>query len=51
MELDPNVIIDELGGTTKLAADCELDVSAISQWRKRGIPRRCHATYYATPRS
>jgi len=32
-------IIDNIGGTDKVAALCSLKKSAVSQWRKRGIPR------------
>lgn len=31
-------IIDTLGGTTKTSRVCNLSRSAISQWRKLGIP-------------
>ena len=31
-------IIDNIGGTDKCAALCELDKSSVSKWRKRGIP-------------
>jgi len=32
-------IIEELGGTMKVAEDCGLEPSAISHWKTRGIPR------------
>jgi len=32
-------LIDALGGTTKVAALCEVTKGAVSQWRKNGIPR------------
>jgi|APAra7269097235_1048549.scaffolds.fasta_scaffold00083_5 hypothetical protein len=31
-------LIDELGGTGKVAEICDLTPSAISQWRSNGIP-------------
>ena len=37
--MEDSRIIDALGGTDKVAALCALHKSAISQWRKRGIPR------------
>lgn len=39
--MDPNKIIDRLGGTGKVAEICERTPGAVSQWRKRvgGIPR------------
>lgn len=36
--MDPNTIIDALGGTTKVAALCRTSQAAVSQWRNRGIP-------------
>ena len=36
--MEDSRIIDALGGTDKAAALCGLSKSAISQWRKRGIP-------------
>lgn len=32
-------LIDALGGTNKVAEICMLSASAVSCWRKRGIPR------------
>ena len=32
-------IIEALGGTSKAASICEVDDSAVSQWRHSGIPR------------
>lgn len=32
-------IIDALGGTCVVARLCEVSPSAVSQWRKNGIPR------------
>lgn len=37
--MNDSTIIDALGGTGKTAALCGLHKSAISQWRKRGIPQ------------
>ncbi len=36
--MDPNIIIDRLGGTVKTAELCELSKGAVSQWRTNGIP-------------
>ncbi len=32
-------IIDELGGTSKVAEMCEITTGAVSQWRDTGIPK------------
>lgn len=32
-------LIDDLGGTGKVAELCEVTPSAVSQWRKDGIPK------------
>lgn len=37
--LDPNAIIDALGGTGKVAELCEVTPGGVSIWRKEGIPR------------
>ena len=37
--MDDSKIIDDLGGTTKVAALCEISTAAISQWRTKGIPK------------
>ncbi len=37
--MDDSKFIDSLGGTGNVAALCGLEKSAVSQWRKRGIPR------------
>lgn len=37
--MDPNKIIDQLGGSLKVAALCDVTVGAVSQWRRAGIPR------------
>lgn len=31
-------LIDELGGTVKVAGLCELTPSAVTQWKSNGIP-------------
>lgn len=36
--MDPNKIINSLGGTNAVAELCEVTKSAVSQWRKAGIP-------------
>lgn len=36
--MDPNLIIDRLGGTTAVAALCNVAPQAVSQWREKGIP-------------
>lgn len=36
---DPSKIIDELGGTAKVADLCEVSMAAVSQWRMDGIPK------------
>ena len=37
--MDPNKIIDAIGGTGKVAEICELTTGAVSQWRTAGIPK------------
>lgn len=37
--MDANLIIDIIGGTTKVAEICDLTTGAVSQWRKNGIPK------------
>lgn len=39
MDLDPNIVIDRLGGTGAVARICEVDPASISGWRKKGIPK------------
>ena len=36
--MDPNKVIDALGGTNTVAALCEVSPQAVSQWRTDGIP-------------
>ena len=35
---EANQTIDRLGGTKAVAELCNLHISSVSQWRKRGIP-------------
>jgi hypothetical protein len=37
--MDPNKIIDEIGGTSEVARLCEVEPPSVSEWRKTGIPR------------
>lgn len=37
--MDPNKIIDALGGTAAVARMCEITQPSVSEWRKQGIPR------------
>ena len=37
--MDDSKVIDELGGTAKVAALCEVSMAAVSQWREGGIPK------------
>lgn len=37
--MDPNKIIDLLGGSLAVARLCDVTVGAVSQWRRSGIPR------------
>ena len=37
--MDPNIIIDELGGTNATARICEIKPPSVSEWRKNGIPK------------
>lgn len=37
--MDHSKIIDDLGGTAKVAALCEVSMAAVSQWRDSGIPK------------
>lgn len=38
-EIDPNIIIDGLGGTSKTAEMFEIAPASVSDWRKNGIPK------------
>jgi hypothetical protein len=35
----PDTVIDALGGTSIVAALCDVSDPAVSQWRRNGIPR------------
>lgn len=37
--MNPNQIIDSLGGTTVVAALFEIRTASVSQWRINGIPK------------
>lgn len=37
--IDPNIIIDALGGTSKTAEMFEIAPASVSDWRKNGIPK------------
>lgn len=37
--MDDNKIIDDLGGTGKVAALCDVKPPSVSEWRKVGIPK------------
>jgi hypothetical protein len=37
--MDPNIIIDKLGGTSAVAKLCEVKVPSVSEWRHNGIPK------------
>lgn len=39
MDIDPNLVIDRLGGTGKTAALFEISDASVSGWRKGGIPK------------
>jgi len=39
MDTNPNTIIDALGGTSEVAEMCKLTTGAVSQWRRKGIPK------------
>lgn len=39
MEIDPNVVIDRLGGTGAVARICEINPASVSGWRENGIPK------------
>lgn len=36
--MDPNKIIDALGGTAEVARLCQVKPPSVSQWRESGIP-------------
>jgi hypothetical protein len=37
--LNPNQIIDRLGGTSETARLCEVQPASVSEWRLKGIPK------------
>ena len=37
--MDPKQIIDDLGGTSKVAELCDITPQAVSQWKEKGIPK------------
>ena len=37
-DMNPNLIIDALGGTGEVSRICSVTTSAVSQWRNNGIP-------------
>jgi hypothetical protein len=39
MEIDPNVVIRRLGGTSAAARICEIEPASVSNWKKNGIPK------------
>jgi hypothetical protein len=39
MLMEHSKLIDELGGTSRVAEMCDLTTGAISQWRTNGIPK------------
>jgi hypothetical protein len=36
---DTSTLIDALGGNKKVAKTCDISEQAVSQWRKRGMPK------------
>ena len=39
LKLTEHALLQLLGGTTKVAKMCDVEPAAVSQWRKKGIPR------------
>ncbi|WP_412021517.1 hypothetical protein [Burkholderia cepacia] len=37
--IDPNVVIDRLGGTSAVARICEIKPPSVHEWRTKGIPK------------
>lgn len=37
--MNDNNLLNKLGGTSEVARTCKLHRSAVSHWRKNGIPR------------
>lgn len=38
-DIDPQTVIERLGGNAKTAALCEVTPAAVSQWLANGIPK------------
>ena len=38
MHITDSKLIDDLGGTVAVAAECEVSSQAVSKWRRSGIP-------------
>lgn len=39
MDINPNVVIDRLGGTTAVAKICDVKPPSVHEWRTNGIPK------------
>lgn len=39
LKLTEHALLQLLGGTSKVAKLCDVEPAAVSQWRKKGIPR------------
>lgn len=39
MNMTPSQIIDAFGGTTKVAALCQIRTPSVSEWKRTGIPK------------
>jgi len=39
MDIDPNIVIDRLGGTTAVAKICDVKPPSVHEWRSAGIPK------------
>ena len=37
--MNPNEIIDALGGTAETARICDVSMASVSEWRHKGIPK------------
>lgn len=37
--MNTSELIDALGGNSKVAKTCEISEAAVSQWRKKGMPK------------
>lgn len=38
-QIDPNIVIDRLGGTSATARFCKIQPGSVSEWRVNGIPK------------